>query len=241
MESRESLEIALSVISCLLHEYWAPPTSVSCSLGIYPTYPSQFAGQPGDTNTLFYEKVKGLVLQCCGTASPILALQLLRALPLPEFQQSISIATLSANTWIEIMEVTLRSYFVNVNTSNIFSDPVSLLQIDIRERSAIIDLCINTCSGCTLLVILYHWKQELQVQQSGPISWPSCLFEVAVRFVPARYRTFDRLLFWFFCLELVNSDSFHPVRNQNESWILLNHLKEISQDSTIQKNDPYLI
>ena len=238
--SRETREITLSILSCLLYQRWPTPQLISppADFALYQTYPSQYPNAPNDIQQLFYEKIRGLIIQFCSTASPILSLHIMNVIPIPDFYSSPDIPHLSGTTWVDLIEVTLRNYVITSNDHDVLLLPCKSLTISIPDRFNIIDCSVVSTSGLTLLVLLYQWKNEFQEQHPIPPSnsttssgnnseissitpWPSTeMFSKALSFVPARYRSYDRLLIWFFILELVQSPRFHPVHAQNDVCIL---------------------
>jgi len=235
-ENRETREMVLSIMSCMVQNAWVTPCSVSSSisnLGQLPYYPGMPERAAQDLGRLFVEKMRGLVLEFCRAATPALALHIIRVVPLPDFHSETP--QMPPTLWVEVVEASLRSYFALGEQSGM-ARPSESLNISIPDRLDLIDVCIQDQAGCTLLVILYQWEREFSAQWGQNEPYPSLMFDKALLFQPAPYRLFEHFLFWFFILDLVKDPRFHPVVSQAESWKLLKHLK-----ATAQQGDDFLV
>lgn len=214
-ESRETKEMALSVVSCLLNTKWPTPYLLPVrGLSNARTYP----GAPGVQEAAFdefQEKVRGLVLQCCHTASPILALHVLRVAPLPNYAtDQVDDSSVSPGLWVDLLEQTLRSYFRATEDDLPLTQVASSVQLYIADRSFMIATCRESRSAFALFAVLQQWRKEF-MEHSGD-RWPAPLLDAALGFVADQYRDFDILLMWFLFLDLAADRRFFPVQCQQE-------------------------
>jgi hypothetical protein len=213
--SRESREMVLCIVSCILRERWNEPIHVASSLinlGYLSYFPGDPSGPAKELSKLFSEKMKGLLLEFCRTVTPTLAILTLSVLPLPNLSDANS--QMGSSAWVELVETTLRSFFALSSEGKGLLSASTALNISIPDRQALIDQAITTKSGCCFLVLLHQWAQDFSSQWSDTEPFPPALFEKALQFTPTLYRTFEHLLVWFFLLELVESPRFHPLQCQ---------------------------
>lgn len=249
--SRETREMVLCVIQPLLNQEWPKAIRLEgCNYGNFSSYPgfTHASNDDLEKSNQFYEKLKGLILQFCSAASFELSLHVIQVLPLPTLfeiptggEVQFQIPGLSPELWVEVLELILGTFFSSFDGSMLPGNPSSGLEcaarslnISITDRDGLILTSLRLNSALTLLVLLYQWKLEIELQTDPQTLWPLKLFEYALQFVPSAPRPFDILPFWFLILELVNSPRFHPVHCQQISWKLLEALQKMYASG----NDP---
>ena len=222
---RETHEMVLSIISCLLHQSWSPPIEIPSPIGVFRNYPGctsvAISNDDANAHSQFYEKIKYLILQFATAASPTISIFILQSLPPPSPDQSIqNLPQIGPHIWIELVEVSLRSFFSQDHQSALSIPAATALNISVTERGSLLQICASTFNCFTFLVLLYHWKLEIDSQWDVSIPYPTNLFETALSYIPPPNQKYDLFLIWFFIIELTQNQRFHPIQCQKDVFFL---------------------
>lgn len=215
-KTNDSREMTLYVLSCLIYKKWVKIESIPLQFYNAHSFPDGRADCDPSYDH-FYKTIKGIILQFCGASSPPLALQIFSSCPLPGFNNEN--AQLDPVVWCEVIEMTLRTFFVSIEGENPLLLASANLNVSRSDRFALAEVAKQTSHSFALLVLLNHWKAEIEGMDPS-VQWPSSLFDLAIDFSPNPYRNFDLLPLWFFIIELVESPRFHPVQSQNDVSII---------------------